>query len=637
MSGENRVAPGGERAVVDLEQGGGAGAAPRGVRTPPASGASSPQDLSNKSSSDDSGRAGQGNRRAFRRSVTDPLEGSAGRRGERWAPGRLWAPRAGSGGSGSSSDGDSAKRARERFLQRARELDAIAQDIQGSGLDGSVLKRAAPEQLVAKPVPWSLRLLRLIESFSYFVLVCLLVAAEYVAALALMSVQVNESFGRTLDSTSSAFHAEVTMDFGLAVCFFLEWVLRVALYGPRYTWYHLLPSSGFRIADLVLVLIIFATAATSFALRRVVAAHPDRDAASSASLILALCAEKLFILRLLTISNFLTYRTVRSRAHRTLTDLQRTLESERSYWQIDERDVQIGERIGAGAFGAVYLGLWRGTLVAVKRGNVHVCDEGSLNEFRKEAETLSHMRHPNVLLFLGMYLESATGSIAIVTEYCQRGDLRTLVHNPAMQLDARFRLRAAIGAACGLAYLHGQGVVHRDFKTSNLLVSGTEDASSAMVKVCDFGMARAMVHNRTPRGDSGKGESEVEAPESGQRALGTVQYAAPEVLRSERCSTASDAYSYGVVLWELASRCTPYSGMPRYQVMIGVVDGNLRPDLSRIGVVEPEYVDLMLRCWHQDPSRRPDMATVLQELLLLIKRLGLATENELRRISSLPA
>ncbi|KAK4537037.1 hypothetical protein CDCA_CDCA10G3062 [Cyanidium caldarium] len=635
MGGENRVALVDKRAVVDLERGLGADAAPRGARASPASGVSSPQDRSNSSSSsssDDSGYAGQGNRRALRRSVTGPLEGSADRRGEPWAAGRLWAARGGSGGSGG---GDSAKRARERFLQRARELDTIAQNIQGSGLDGSVLKRVASEKLVAKPVPWSLRLLRLIESFSYFVFVCLLVAAEYIAALALMAVQVQKTFGETLDSASSAFHAEVAMDFGLAVWFFLEWVLRVALYGPRYTWYHLLPGSGFRIADLVLVLIIFATATTSFALRRVVAAQLDRGAASSASLILALCAEKLFILRLLTISNFLTYRTVRSRAHRTLADLRRTLESERSYWQIDERDVQLGERIGAGAFGAVYLGLWRGTLVAVKRGNVHVCDESSLNEFRKEAETLSHMRHPNVLLFLGMYLESATGSIAIVTEYCQRGDLRTLVHNPAVPLDARFRLRAAIGAACGLTYLHGQGVVHRDFKTSNLLVSGTEGASSAMVKVCDFGMARAMVHNRTLHGDFGKGESEVEAPESGQRGLGTVQYAAPEVLRSERCSTASDVYSYGVVLWELASRCTPYSGMPRYQVMIGVVDGNLRPDLSRLGEVEPDYVDLMLRCWHQDPSRRPDMATVLRELLLLIKCLGLATENELRRIVSL--
>lgn len=514
--------------------------------------------------------------------------------------------------------------------------------------------------------PLSGKALRVIESYEYFVLVCVLVAVQYLFAMVAVIVAVESTAveGR-INASGDAMFASAVTTLAIASFFFLEWLTRLACLGRRYVLRRLLRST-IRLVDLLVVATIFALALTAFVLAVHLRTHgASEDIDESSPYVIVVCTDKLIVLRLLTISNLLTSRKVQHRARRSIDDLERTLQRERDEkaaaaaaasapaagdtdnWLIDAEEVELGDRLGTGAYGDVYLGLWRGTLVAVKKSNARAHDERVLAEYRAEADTLARLRHPNVLLFVGLIRDARTGGLSIVTEYCPGGDLRRLLHDPALQssIDARFRLKCAVGAACGMAYLHSMNIVHRDFKTSNLLIA----EGNSGVKVCDFGMSGALAENCTaevgaagahacrglfadPGATADGGNDESEAP---PRALGTLQYSAPEMLRSECCDKRSDVYSFGIVLWEIASRSTPYRGVPRYRIMLEVADGRLRPDMRLLSddrrAVELEYKQLMQMCWQQEPDARPTMNAVLQALVWLVKRLGFASADDALR------
>jgi serine/threonine protein kinase len=145
-----------------------------------------------------------------------------------------------------------------------------------------------------------------------------------------------------------------------------------------------------------------------------------------------------------------------------------------------------------GSYGVVYRGKWKGVDVAVKRFIKQQLDERRLLEFRAEMAFLSELHHPNIVLFIGACVKRP--NLCIVTEFVARGALKAVLSDNTIRLPWDLRIKLLRSAAIGLAYLHTRDpmIVHRDVKSSNLLVD--EDWN---VKVADFGFARIKEENAT--------------------------------------------------------------------------------------------------------------------------------------------
>eukprot|EP01133_Synstelium_polycarpum_P020952 gene20952-25152_t len=256
---------------------------------------------------------------------------------------------------------------------------------------------------------------------------------------------------------------------------------------------------------------------------------------------------------------------------------------------IDISEIKIGDRVGKGNFGEVYKGYWRGVIVAIKKLPAHNVNDAVLREFHKEIELMRNLRHPNVIQFLGSCTISP--NICICTEFMPRGSLYGILHDQSLALSWTLIKRLCIDAVRGIVYLHNSVpvILHRDLKSHNLLVD-----DSWKLKVGDFGLS-AIEQTNT------------------MTACGTPCWTAPEVLRNQRYTDRADVYSFGIVMWECATRSDPYYGMPAYQVIFAVGREGLRPTLPP-SLVPPEFIQLITECWSENPENRPTMEEILGRL-----------------------
>ena len=185
--------------------------------------------------------------------------------------------------------------------------------------------------------------------------------------------------------------------------------------------------------------------------------------------------------------------------------------------------------------GEVYKCHWRGTTIAVKVLTDQAMNEETMAEFKTEVNMMNKVRHPNVVLLMGIC--STAPHLSIITEYLPRGSMYRLLHHTQVQLEFRRRLKMAIDISKGMAYLHSATptIVHRDLKSPNLLVD-----ENFTVKICDFGLARVKENTfvQTINGCAGT----------------TPNWMAPEVLRNEKFTEKADVFSMGVILWEVHKR-----------------------------------------------------------------------------------
>ncbi|KAJ0768837.1 putative protein kinase TKL-CTR1-DRK-2 family [Helianthus annuus] len=260
-------------------------------------------------------------------------------------------------------------------------------------------------------------------------------------------------------------------------------------------------------------------------------------------------------------------------------------------WEIPWEDLQIGARIGIGSYGEVYRSEWNGTEVAVKKFMNQDISGDALTQFKGEVEIMLRLRHPNVVLFMGAVTRPP--NLSILTEFLPRGSLFKLLHRSNVQLDERRRMRMALDVAKGMNYLHTSNpiIVHRDLKTPNLLVD-----KNWVVKVCDFGMSRMKHHTFL----------------SSKSTAGTPEWMAPEVLRNEPSNEKCDVYSFGVILWELATLRIPWTEMNSMQV-VGAVGFQFR-HLDIPEHVDPAAAQIILDCWRLEPQSRPSFKEIISQL-----------------------
>lgn len=267
--------------------------------------------------------------------------------------------------------------------------------------------------------------------------------------------------------------------------------------------------------------------------------------------------------------------------------------------EIPWEDLVIGDRIGLGSYGEVYHADWNGTEVAVKKFLDQDFSGAALAEFKREVRIMRRLRHPNVVRFMGAITRPP--HLSIITEFLPRGSLYRIIHRPHCPIDERQRIKMALDVAKGMDCLHTSNptIVHRDLKSPNLLVDQNWN-----VKVCDFGLSR-LKHNTFL---------------SSKSTAGTPEWMAPEVLRNEPSNEKCDIYSFGVILWELATLRLPWSGMNPMQVVGAVGFQNKRLEIPK--ELDPIVARIIWECWQTDPNLRPSFAqltvalTPLQRLVI---------------------
>ncbi|XP_042008279.1 probable receptor-like protein kinase At2g42960 [Salvia splendens] len=266
--------------------------------------------------------------------------------------------------------------------------------------------------------------------------------------------------------------------------------------------------------------------------------------------------------------------------------------------------------IGEGGYGVVYRGkLANGSEVAVKKllNNLGQAEK----EFRVEVEAIGHVRHKNLVRLLGYCIEGVQRML--VYEYVNNGNLEQWLHGAMRQhgsLTWEARMKVLLGTAKALAYLHEAiepKVVHRDIKSSNILITGEFNA-----KVSDFGLAKLL--------DSG--ESHITT-----RVMGTFGYVAPEYANTGLLNEKSDVYSFGVLLLEAVAGRDPVDyARPANEVnlveWLKMMVGNRRAEevVDPILEVKPTTRSLKrallvaLRCVDPESEKRPKMSQVVRML-----------------------
>ncbi|CDO62344.1 tyrosine kinase-like protein, putative [Plasmodium reichenowi] len=200
-------------------------------------------------------------------------------------------------------------------------------------------------------------------------------------------------------------------------------------------------------------------------------------------------------------------------------------------------------------------------------------------EYFTELFIVSNLRHPNVTLFLG----AINNPRAIVLEYIQYGTLFDILHKYKINMKLQDIIKISKDITAFMAFLHNKGIMHCDLKSSNILISITRD-----IKICDFGLSVFNKYNKPKY----------------LGIVGTYQWTAPEVLRSEGYTKEADIYSFGVILWEMIHRKIPFSDMKNPLDIIAHV-GYAKKKLSVTNKNIPEQLRYILHsCLHKNTHKR---------------------------------
>ena len=258
-------------------------------------------------------------------------------------------------------------------------------------------------------------------------------------------------------------------------------------------------------------------------------------------------------------------------------------------WKVRHKDVTLTkEELGRGAWGAVRVGVFREQRIAVKELHMTIAGEHSLALLNREINTMSKLRHPNLLLFIGAVLDHPSGHPLIITEIMDTS-LRQ-AYEKGQLTDKSTKLSVLRDTAAGLNYLHchPDEIIHRDVSSANVLLE-SRGPNKWRAKLSDFGSANV-------------------APKAFTQGMGTLVYSAPESIPSsvldtekQQLSTKMDVFSYGVLLCEVLTSSFPDAD--QFQTMLRSVSRS-----------SPPIGQLVQDCINRNPKERPTMKQVIQQI-----------------------
>ena len=286
--------------------------------------------------------------------------------------------------------------------------------------------------------------------------------------------------------------------------------------------------------------------------------------------------------------------------------------------EIRHADLDFKEKIGEGAYGDVYRGYLWGQEVAIKQirldGGTGQADEETVREFRREMKIMKHLRHPNVVEFLGACISEQ--SLCLLTEYMPNGSLEdhlTRLRREGRRMRESRVVSLSLDVVKGLNWLHHKGIIHRDLKSANILLD-----AAGKCKISDFGLS----HVRRRRDDSMDGYHGV---------AGTPSYIAPEVLMGREYGVKADVYSLGVLINEMLATVAPYDDTPLAQLDLpafeaAVVAGG-RPKLAECQ--NAALTQLIVDCWQADADSRPTVEFIMKALERTDRELAIQQQQQL--------
>ena len=262
---------------------------------------------------------------------------------------------------------------------------------------------------------------------------------------------------------------------------------------------------------------------------------------------------------------------------------------------------RILEKIGAGGQGTVYKAtdtkLGRAVVIKVLPPELTV-KEANLKRFEREARLASALDHPNICTIFD--LNEIGGVNFIAMQLVEGKNVRELVNG--RPLDLRSALSITIQVVDALAAAHGRGIIHRDIKAGNVMVTPT-----GQVKILDFGLAKLM------DSDDLGGIHHTDLTEVGI-PYGTATYAAPEQARGERVDARADIFSTGVLLYEMLTGTWPFQGKTSVDVRHAVLHEDPVPlDQARPGPTPPRLQAILDRALAKNPKDRYQKAEALRE------------------------
>lgn len=257
---------------------------------------------------------------------------------------------------------------------------------------------------------------------------------------------------------------------------------------------------------------------------------------------------------------------------------------------VDYEEIEFKDAIGAGSFGAVWKGLCRGEIVAIKQCKVG--DQKDADMLLKEIRYLQKLRHPRLVAFLGCC--NKPPHVLLLVEYMRGGSLHALLFGPKKRNPSfTVKVRMAQQVAEGLAYLHDLCVVHRDLKTMNIVLD-----EELNCKICDFGLTITL-----------------EKTHMTVRSLqGSPRYMAPEQFEPlARITEKVDIWQMGCVMLELFCLAIPFTHCTGVQQIATELLVKKKPPSVPFDA-DPRARILVQACFRLEPKQRPE-AEPLREAL----------------------
>ena len=251
---------------------------------------------------------------------------------------------------------------------------------------------------------------------------------------------------------------------------------------------------------------------------------------------------------------------------------------------------RIAEKIGAGGMGEVYRAhdeqLRREVAIKVLPPEL-VHDPERRNRLLREARAVASLNHPNICTV--HEVSEAQGQAYIVMELVEGEPLNTRLDRGPLAADEE--LRYGLQLADALAHAHARGVMHRDFKSANVVIT-----PEGRAKVLDFGLAKRLSGVELP-----PATTESQALTKPGVLVGTLAYMAPEQLRGEPAEAHSDVWALGVVLYEMAAGTRPFQGQTAFELSSAILNQSPPPLPPRVPTALQAVIE---RCLEKDPGRR---------------------------------
>ncbi|XP_033932108.1 ephrin type-A receptor 7 isoform X5 [Pseudochaenichthys georgianus] len=269
--------------------------------------------------------------------------------------------------------------------------------------------------------------------------------------------------------------------------------------------------------------------------------------------------------------------------------------------ELDASCIKIERVIGAGEFGEVCSGRLklpgkRDVSVAIKTLKVGYTEK-QRRDFLCEASIMGQFDHPNVVHLEGVVTRGKP--VMIVIECMENGSLDGFLRNHDGQFTVIQLVGMLRGIAAGMRYLSDMGYIHRDLAARNILVN-----SNLVCKVSDFGLSRVI-------------DDDPEAVYTTTGGKIPVRWTAPEAIQYRKFTSASDAWSYGIVMWEVMSYGErPYWDMSNQDVIKAIEEGYRLPAPMDC---PPGLHQLMLDCWQKDRAERPKFDQIVSILDKMIR------------------